>query len=401
MSRNPYFQDIAGRYLFQELRERKRAFHEKNPDVHLISLSIGDTTEPLPETIRQALAKKAQEMGTDEGYFGYGPEQGIAPLREKIAEVLYHNTIAADDLFVSDGAKCDIGRLQLLFSKRAKVALQDPAYPAYLDTSILHRGKDSIIRLPCTPENNFFPDLTLAKKADFLFICSPNNPTGHIFTFEELEKLVRFAQKEKKIILFDAAYAYYVQEAQGADGKLFPRSIYEIEGADTVAIEIGSFSKMAGFSGVRLGWTVVPEKLRYPTGEPVKQDWLRIITTFYNGASIISQYGGIAALSPVGLKEMKAIVNFYLENAKLLRAAFEDLDFEVYGGIHSPYLWVRQKGKTSWQLFDELLHNAHIQTTPGVGFGTSGEGFLRISSFGRRATIQEAIGRLHAMHAKM
>jgi LL-diaminopimelate aminotransferase len=387
MPRNSRFSEVAKSYLFQEIREKRRAFQEQYPDIKLISLSIGDTTEPLQPHTTSALVQAAHALGDKALYSGYGPEQGIQELREAISGTFYKGRISADDIFVSDGAKCDLGRLQLLFSENSKMALQDPAYPVYLDTSIIHRGKDSVVLLPCTPENNFFPDLKLAEKADVLFLCSPNNPTGTAWTHAELEKIVAFCKKQKKIVLFDVAYATYVQ------GDL-PRSIYEIEGADKVAIEIGSFSKMAGFSGLRLGWSVVPTALKYPTGESVRQDWMRIITTFYNGASIASQKAGLAALSPTGFQELQKTIDFYLENAALLRKTFLELGYEVHGGIHSPYLWVRLKGKSSWETFDELLHGPHILTTPGVGFGTGGEGFLRISSFGNRDTIEEAIKRL-------
>ena len=270
-----------------------------------------------------------------------------------------------------------------------RVALQDPAYPAYLDTSIIHHGNKDIIYLPCLPENNFFPDLSLAKEADVIFICSPNNPTGSVLSYKELQEIVSFAKAFQKIIIFDSAYSFYVSNGH-------PKSIYEIEGAKEVAIEIGSFSKIAGFSGVRLGWTVVPSELRYATSEPVRADWMRLITTFYNGASYISQHGGLAALSDKGLEEIRAQVSFYLTNAKMLRRAFLDLGYEAYGGINSPYLWVRAAGKTSWQAFEELLEKAHIITTPGVGFGPAGEGFLRISGFAHRSSIEEAIARLNS-----
>jgi len=388
MRRNTHFSQVASRYLFQEIRERKRDFLQQYPHAELISLSIGDTTEPITPHICQGLTSISSSLGSEAGYMGYGPEQGILELRQAIATTLYHDRVDADDVFVSDGAKCDIGRLQTLFGPETSVALQDPAYPAYLDTSIIHRGRDSIILLPCTPENHFFPDLALAEKADVLFLCSPNNPTGALFSHEQLATIVQFAKDRKKIIVFDTAYSLYIQ----GDG---PRSIYEIAGAKEVAIEIGSFSKIAGFSGVRLGWTVVPKELHYHSGEPVRADWMRLITTFYNGSSIISQHGGIAALQPAGMSEMRELVSFYLESTGLLLEAFKQLGYEVYGGIHAPYLWVRLQGKSSWDAFDELLRTAHVLTTPGIGFGESGDGFLRISGFGKRATILEAIGRLH------
>ena len=270
-----------------------------------------------------------------------------------------------------------------------RVALQDPAYPAYLDTSIIHHGNQHITYLPCNPENNFLFDVSLAEEANVLFICSPNNPTGAVLTHQELQTIVDFARSGKKIIIFDAAYSFYIPK----ESKL-PRSIYEVAGAKEVAIEVGSFSKIAGFSGVRLGWSVVPEELVYTTGEKVHDDWMRTITTFYNGASYISQQGGLACVSDKGLQEIDEQVAFYLGNTKALRKTFIDLGYETYGGEYAPYLWIRFKGKSSWQAFDALLEQAHIITTPGSGFGAHGEGFLRISGFGSKPTIEEAIQRL-------
>lgn len=389
MQRNPFFSQVNKHYLFHEVKKRKLAFLEANPTAEIIALSIGDTTQPLSTHSCQSLAAAASALGTQEGYLGYGPEQGLGELRTAISQKIYNGKIPPDDIFISDGAKCDIGRLQILFGQQARLALQDPAYPAYLDTAIIHRGlsQNNIIPLPCTPENKFCPDISAAKDADIIFICSPNNPTGTVLTHQELEKIVLFAKKEKKIIVFDAAYAFYVQ------GDL-PRSIYEIPHAKEVAIEIGSFSKMAGFSSVRLGWTVVPSELQYASGESVQNDWLRLITTFYNGASSISQKGGLAVLSDPGIKEVKTQIAHYLQNATILKKAFEKAGFETYGAIHSPYLWVRLQNKSSWQAFDELLNHAHIITTPGVGFGPSGEGFLRVSSFATRQHIEEAALRI-------
>ncbi len=292
----------------------------------------------------------------------------------------------ADDIFVSDGAKCDIGRMQFLFGPDAKIALQDPAYPVYLDSSLIYRG-GNITFLPCTPENNFVPDIRQAKGSDVLFLCLPNNPTGTIFERAALEEIVAYAQAHKIMIVFDTAYSFYV------DGG-YCKSIYEIEGAKEVAIELGSFSKIAGFSGVRLGWSVIPQELKYRDGSLVKPDWMRINTTFFNGASILSQKGGLAVLSDEGMKEVKAQVQFYLDNTKMLAQTLHELGFETYGGKHSPYVWTRMKGFTSWEAFDYLLEQAHIVTTPGSGFGPAGEGFLRVSGFAARKTIEEAIYRL-------
>ncbi|MBS0634893.1 MAG: LL-diaminopimelate aminotransferase [Verrucomicrobia bacterium] len=377
MIRNHHFEKVPSRYLFQEIRQKALQFQQKHPEAKLIRLGIGDTTEPIGPYIASQMELAAKNLATREGYFGYGPEQGIPELREAISKTVYNSQVSADDIFVSDGAKCDIGRLQFLFGPDAKIALQDPAYPVYLDSSLIYRG-GNITFLPCTPENNFVPDITLAKGCDVLFLCMPNNPTGTVFTRTQLEQIVDYARKHHILIVFDTAYSFYVQGD-------YPKSIYEIDGAKEVAIEVGSFSKIAGFSGVRLGWTVVPEANR------LKSDWMRINGTFFNGASILSQKGGIACLSQEGIKEVQAQVAFYLENTKMLAKAVKEHGFETYGGEHSPYLWARLKGLTSWQTFDMLLEQANIVTTPGSGFGPAGEGFIRISGFATRATVEQAI----------
>ena len=386
MKRNPNFENVSDRYLFQEVRHRVTEFKKKWPEAPIISLSIGDTTEPLGPHITESLNRATNALGDSSTYTGYGPEQGFLDIREAISQKIYHGIVPADDIFVSDGAKCDIGRLQLLFGPNASIALQTPSYPVYQDTSLIFRN-NPLIFLPCTPENNFIPDLHGAARADVLFLCHPNNPTGIAFSFSELEEIVAFAKKHSITIIFDTAYSFFVQEG-------YPKSIYEIPGADEVAIELCSFSKIAGFSGVRLAWSVIPSALCYSNGQPVKQDWNRIITTFFNGASTISQKGGVAVLSDQGLKEVKAQVNFYLENTKILAKALEKTGLEVYGGLHSPYLWARFQELTSWQAFDKVLENLHIVTTPGIGFGQAGEGFLRISGFGARSSITEAENRI-------
>ncbi len=391
MIRNEHFDKVATRYLFQEIRARSVLFSQKHPEAKLIRLGIGDTTEPIGPYITSKLKEAAESLGTKEGYTGYGPEQGIPELREAISSTIYNGLIPADDIFVSDGAKCDLGRLQFLFGPRAKIAVQDPAYPVYLDSSLIYRGGE-ITFLPCTPENGFFPDFTKAKGADVLFLCLPNNPTGTIFTKKQLEEIVAFAQAHKILIVFDTAYSFYVQ------GNV-PKSIYEIDGAKEVAIELGSFSKIAGFSGVRLGWTVVPKELRYRDGAYIKTDWQRINATFFNGASILSQKGGIAALSPEGMQEVQAQVRFYLDNTIMLAKTFKELGFTTYGGEHSPYIWTMLPGLSSWDAFDTILERTHIITTPGSGFGPAGEGFLRVSGFASRATVEEAIGRLQSSFA--
>ena len=386
MIRNHHFDKVPSRYLFQEIRNKALAFSQKNPDAKLIRLGIGDTTEPIGPFTCSKIADAALALGTTDGYSGYGPEQGILELRQAISNTVYNGKISTDDIFVSDGAKCDIGRLQFLFGPNAKIALQDPAYPVYLDSSLIYRGGE-ITYLPCTPENNFVPDITLAKGSDVLFLCLPNNPTGTIFERSQLQHIVDYARKHKIMIVFDTAYSYYVHGD-------YPKSIYEIEGANEVAIELGSFSKIAGFSGVRLGWTVMPQELKYRDGTFVKPDWMRINATFFNGASILSQKGGLAVLSPEGMKEVESQVQFYLENTQMLTKTLTELGFETFGGQHSPYVWTRIKGLSSWQAFDLLLEHANIVTTPGSGFGPAGEGFLRVSGFASRKTINEAIHRL-------
>ncbi len=379
MKRNPCFSKLSASYLFKEVRRRRKEFIEKNPDAKLISLGIGDTTEALPEVISEAFSEAASKLSTPQGYSGYGPEQGESAFREKLSEKIYGGKVAPDEIFVSDGAKCDIGRLQWLFGGDITISVQDPAYPVYVDGSKLANVK-KIISLPCTPENGFFCDL---KEADLHYFSSPNNPTGAVLTHNQLEKIVNFALENGSLILFDAAYAHYIRDPS------YPRSIYEIPEAKKCAIEVGSFSKLAGFSGVRLGWTVVPESLKYSDGTSIRSDWNRVVTTIFNGASRLSQAGGIAVLDNLPLIE-KTIL-FYLENAALLKEALSSYD--VYGGENSPYLWVRVKGKNSWETFQEFLEKFHIITTPGSGFGACGEGFLRLSAFGSRSSIQEATNR--------
>lgn len=381
--RNPHLASLAGGYLFPEINKRKEAFLKKNPDAHLISLGIGDTTEPLAPSIATGMAETAAAFGTREGYRGYSLEAGDQKLRELIAAKVYVGRISPDAVFISDGAKCDAGRLQFLFGRDASIAVQDPAYPVYLDTSrIMGRGK--IHTMPCLPENGFFPKQI--PEADLIYFCSPNNPTGAVATYEQLEALVAHARRCGSIILYDAAYAAFIQSG--------PRSIFEIPGAEEVAIEMGSFSKMAGFTGIRLGWTVVPEELKFADGAPVRPDWNRIVSVFFNGASRIATAGGCIALSDRGLKEINETVAFYLENAKIISNALADAGFTVYGGTDAPYLWATLPGQTSWGLFEALLEKAHLLTIPGAGFGAGGEGFIRLSAFGRREDILAAAERI-------
>ena len=398
--RNSNIAKLQSGYLFPEINRRKKAFLDRNPKAKLLSLGIGDTTEPITPHIDKALVNAAASLGTREGYSGYGDEQGMAALREKIASVLYKGMIKGEEVFVSDGAKPDIGRLQLLFGNDAVVAVQDPAYPVYIDSTVMYgkTGKynesrkrfENIVYMPCNPENNFFPDLKKIPKADVIFFCSPNNPTGAVAARQQLKELVEYARKNKSIIVFDSAYSEYISD------KNLPKSIYEIKGAKEVAIEVSSFSKPIGFTGVRLGWAIVPNELKFSDGSFVRNDWNRITATLFNGASNIAQRGALAALDKKGLHEMKQTVAYYMENAGIIRKALKDAKCEAYGGENAPYLWARINGMGSWEAFEHLLEEAHIVTTPGVGFGQNGEGFLRFSAFGHRENIVEAAKRLKA-----
>ena len=387
VKRNPHFLKLSESYLFPEVSRRAKLFKEKNPLAELISLSIGDTSEPLTSSAVEGLIKQTAQMGRREGYRGYGPEQGDRALREKIAQVFYANRLSADEIFISDGAKCDIGRFQLLFGQEVTIGVQDPAYPVYVDTHIAIGGKP-IAYLPCLPENGFFPAVSSLPKVDLLYICSPNNPTGSVATREQLTALVAWAKVNKAMIIFDSAYSGFIQDPT------LPRSIYEIEGAEEVAIEVSSFSKLIGFTGVRLGWSVVPKKLCFEEGHSVHKDFTRLVTTFFNGASVLSQAGGLAALTPKGLVEMRQMLDFYLENARLIKQALENKRLPIYGGVNAPYLWVDCGDTPSWETFQILLEKAGLITTPGSGFGRQGEGFIRFSAFGSREHILNAIKRI-------
>jgi LL-diaminopimelate aminotransferase len=390
VKRNPHFAQLCSSYLFPEINRRKKIYLERYPESKLISLGIGDTTQPIPRSVTEALKKQVEALGTQKGYRGYGPEQGLEELRHEIAEKIYSHRVHSDEVFISDGCLCDIGRLQMLFGSDHTVAIQDPTYPAYLDNSVIigqaHLKK--LILMPCLPENNFFPDFDQTPPAHLIYICSPNNPTGCAASRKQLEKLVAFAKKHRSIIIFDAAYSIYIDDPE------LPRSIYEIEGAKEVAIELGSFSKIAGFTGVRLGWSIVPKELHFEDGSSVQKDWFRLVTTCFNGASNISQAGGLAVLQSTGWSEIQENIRYYKENASLLKNSFKKMGYDVYGGEHSPFVWVRVKGKSSWEFFEELLEKKQILCVPGSGFGNSGEGFIRLSALGQRSDVEEAIARL-------
>ncbi|CAN0880144.1 LL-diaminopimelate aminotransferase, chloroplastic [Linum grandiflorum] len=385
VSRNANMGKLQAGYLFPEVARRRNAHKEKYPDAEVISLGIGDTTEPIPDVITSAMSKKSQALSTLEGYSGYGAEQGEKPLRAAIRSTFYADLgIDDDDIFVSDGAKCDISRLQ-----------------AYVDSSVImgQTGQfqsdvekyANIEYMRCTPENGFFPDLSKVTKTDIIFFCSPNNPTGAAATREQLTQLVQFAKKNGSIIVYDSAYAMYMSDDN-------PRSIFEIPGAKEVAIETSSFSKYAGFTGVRLGWTVIPKELLFSDGFPVAKDFNRVVCTCFNGASTIAQAGGMACLSPEGLKAMREVIGFYKENTEIIVDTFNSLGFEVYGGRNAPYVWVNFPGRSSWEVFGEILEKTHVVTTPGSGFGPGGEGFVRVSAFGHRENVLEACKRFKQLY---
>jgi LL-diaminopimelate aminotransferase len=401
VERNPNFAKLIGGYLFPEIGRRRNAYIEENPEMasRIISLGIGDTTQPIPEHILSGLVNSASKLGTKEGYSGYGAEQGMGDLRKKIADKLYNGIIKDSEVFVSDGAKCDIMRVQQVFGPGVTTAVQDPSYPVYVDTSVMMgqtgninqetKQYDNIVYMPCTDKNDFFPDIENSPRADIVYFCSPNNPTGAAATKEQLEKLVKVCKERGSILVFDAAYAPFIR-TEGV-----PKSIFEIEGAREVAMECNSFSKYAGFTGVRLGWTVVPDELTFADGTKVRDDFNRVMTTAFNGASNIVQGGGLACLDDEGLAEINTLIDYYLENAKLLKEAMESIGYTVYGGTDAPYVFVKlPDGKSSWDMFSEILEKAQVVTIPGAGFGPGGEGYLRLSAFAPRDTVIEACTRL-------
>ncbi len=393
---NENYAKIKPTYLFAEIAHRVSAHLEANPGAKVIRLGIGDVTEPLCSAVIEAMHKAVDDEAGRSNFHGYGPEQGYAFLREKIAKFDFQDRgidIVADEILVSDGAKCDCGNIQELFGPDVKIAVGDPVYPVYVDTNVM-AGRGDITLLPCTAENGFVSspsDLPDEGQPDVVYLCYPNNPTGAVATKPQLQAWVDWANSRKALILFDAAYEAFIRTPG------IPHSIYECDGARTCAIEFRSYSKTAGFTGVRCGYTVVPKGLCAYTadGTPVelRPMWTRRQTTKFNGASYITQRGAEAIYSPEGQAQTNATIDFYLGNAKLMREALQGLGYTVTGGADSPYLWVDVKGD-SWAFFDRLLKEANIVTTPGVGFGRAGEGFIRISAFNSRENVIEAIERL-------
>lgn len=400
---NDHYLKLKAGYLFPEIGRRVNKFCEENPDAAVIKLGIGDVTEPLPAAIREAMHKAVNEMGDPTTFHGYGPEQGYGFLREAIAKNDFHSRgidVAADEIFVSDGSKCDTGNILDIFGADNKVAVTDPVYPVYVDTNVMTgrtgAADDSgryagLTYLPVTAENDFVAELP-ESPVDLIYLCYPNNPTGTVATRETLKKWVDYAKENGSIILFDAAYEAFITDPE------IPHSIYEIEGARDVAIEFRSFSKNAGFTGTRCAFTVVPKSLKGKTSTGETADihplWNRRHCTKFNGVSYIIQRGAEAAYSDAGKEQIQGLISFYLENARLLREGLEAVGISVYGGVNAPYVWLKTPGdSTSWDFFDELLQKAHLVGTPGSGFGASGEGYFRLSAFNSRDNINEAVTR--------
>jgi len=401
---NDNYLKLKAGYLFPEIARRVNAFAEANPDAKVIRLGIGDVTEPLPEACRTAMIKAVEEMGDRASFKGYGPEQGYAWLREKIAAQDFQARgaeIDASEIFISDGSKCDTGNILEIFGHNNTIAVTDPVYPVYVDTNVMtgntgnvnEKGEfEGLVYLPITAENNFIAEIP-SQKVDLIYLCFPNNPTGATATKEYLKTWVDYAKANGSIIFFDAAYEAYITDPE------IPHSIYEIEGAREVAIEFRSFSKNAGFTGTRCALTVVPKTLtgKAADGSDVElwKLWNRRQSTKFNGVSYIVQRGAEAVYSEAGQAQIKALVGFYLENAKIIREKLTAAGLAVYGGVNAPYVWVKTpNGLSSWELFDKLLQTVNVVGTPGSGFGAAGEGYFRISAFNSRENVEEAMKRI-------
>ena len=399
MKVNENFTGLSENYLFADIAKKVKAFKMQAPDADVISLGIGDVTQPLAPAVIDALHKAADEMATATTFRGYGPERGYDFLREAIVthDFRAHGIdIEADEVFVSDGAKSDIGNFQELLSPECVVAVTDPVYPVYVDSNMMAGRR--IVALPCTAENGFVPELP-SEHVDVIYLCYPNNPTGTTLNKEQLKGWVDYAISEEALILYDAAYEAYIQS------KDVPHSIYEIPGAKQCAVEFHSYSKTAGFTGIRCGYTVVPKEVK---SERVKSEksglletvslnalWNRRQSTKFNGTSYLAQRAAEAIYTPEGKVQTKATIAYYMENARLMREALTDMGFKVYGGVDAPYLWVSTpKGMTSWEFFDWMLQSAHVVCTPGVGFGGQGEGFVRLTAFGTHENTEKALRRI-------
>lgn len=402
---NENFLNLQDSYLFSTIAKKVAEFSKVNPDKKIIKLGIGDVTRPIVPAVIEAMHKAVDEMAEQNSFKGYGPEQGYEFLREKISENDYKKRgidIAIDEIFVSDGAKCDCGNIVDIFGIDNKIAITDPVYPVYLDTNVMsgRSGKydektgkyENIVYMPATAENNFIPELP-KEKVDIIYLCFPNNPTGTTLPKEELKKWVEYAKENSAIILYDSAYEAFISDEN------VPHSIYEIEGAKDVAIEFRSFSKTAGFTGVRCAYAVVPKNLYGFTkdGEKVSINklWNRRQCTKFNGVSYVVQKGAEAVYSKEGQEQIKENISYYMENARIIREGLEKAGFTVFGGKNAPYIWLKvPEGLSSWEFFDKLLTEANVVGTPGVGFGPSGEGYFRLTAFGTKENTIEAMNRI-------
>jgi LL-diaminopimelate aminotransferase len=403
---NDNYLKLKAGYLFPEIARRVNAFAQANPTANIIRLGIGDVTEPLPKACRDAMISAVEDMGDRSKFKGYGPEQGYEWLREKIAQQDFRARgcdIDASEIFISDGSKCDGGAILDILGSDNRIAVTDPVYPVYVDTNVMagntgemnDKGEyDGLVYLPITAKNNFTAEIP-TEKVDLIYLCFPNNPTGATATRAHLEAWVKYARQHGSIILFDAAYEAFIQDPD------MPHSIFEIEGARDCAIEFRSFSKNAGFTGTRCALTVVPKSLKGKTkdGQDVELWglWNRRQSTKFNGVSYIVQRGAEAVYSPEGQAQTKALIQFYMENAKIIRERLTAAGIDVYGGTNAPYVWVKTpQGLSSWDFFDKLLSACNVVGTPGSGFGAAGEGYFRISAFNSRDNVNEAMDRIEA-----
>ncbi|MDR2423148.1 MAG: LL-diaminopimelate aminotransferase [Prevotellaceae bacterium] len=397
---NDNYLELPGSYLFSEIAKRVRTYREAHPEAEIISLGIGDVTQPLPPAVIDALHKATDEMAHIETMRGYAPEQGYEFLRNTIAEHDFRARgidIDPSEIFVSDGAKSDTGNIGDILGVNNKIAVTDPVYPVYVDTnamagrlgSFLGNVWEKLVYLPCTAENNFIPELP-SEPVNVVYLCYPNNPTGTTLTKTQLKEWVDYALRHNVLLMFDAAYEAFIAEDE------VPHSIYEIEGARQVAIEFRSFSKTAGFTGLRCGYTVVPKDLAAQSQKgakaPLNSLWMRRQTTKFNGTAYIVQRAAEAVYSPEGKKQVREIINYYMDNARIIKKGVESLGLAAYGGVNSPYVWVKTPNNMpSWNFFDYLLTEKQIVGTPGSGFGKSGEGYIRFSAFGKKDATQKAV----------
>ena len=401
---NVHFLNLQNNYLFADIAKKVNAFKVMHPKADVISLGIGDVTQPLAPAVIEAMHKATDEMATREGFHGYGPEQGYAFLREAILKNDFLPRgihLDVDEVFINDGAKSDTGNIQELLHWDNFIGVTDPIYPVYIDSNVMigrcgtfENGRwTNVVYMPCTAENGFTPSIPKDRHMDVIYLCYPNNPTGTVITKQELRKWVNYALKNDALILYDAAYQAYIRDPE------IPHSIYEIRGARKCAIEFHSYSKTAGFTGIRCGYTIVPKDLTVADFEgnrhSVHQLWNRRQCTKFNGASYISQRAAEAIYTPEGKVQIQATIDYYMANARLMLDTLRSLGYEVYGGENAPYIWMRTPdGTTSWQFFEELLYGANVVCTPGVGFGPSGEGYVRFTAFGSRETTEEALKRI-------